>query len=189
MNLQGNGWCGWPAPGGGSGLTHYEQWVNPYDFGFSPTLDVWKQQQYYTWVLNGDRNTIFLNPDGLINASFFIHSQADFADLEPEVLLYWQEQRGSHGNNYGFRAGLCFYENKQTMDLTPNLAAAVTLDGSAADDDIIITDLTTNLDLQYKPNPLTANPLYCHLWIERDNDAASGEAIIYGAKVRYKVSI
>jgi len=187
--IGGNGWCGWPATGGGSALEYWEQWIDAPQFGYSPTQDAWREQQYYNAVLNGDQYSIWLNKEALINSRIYLHDSADYTDLSPEVKLYWQEQRGSHGQNYEFKAGIVTYENKQLMNISANLAAASTVDQSANDDDIIITDLTANLDIQEKPNPLTGNPLFSYVWLYRGSDQASGAAIIYGLKIRYKISL
>jgi len=185
--IGGNGWCGWPAIGGGGALEAWEQWIPACQFALPPCQSNFRENVWYNVALNADQDAIAFPQESEANTKFLFNDNFKYTDPGIEIKMVWEEENGSHGINYDWYCGLIIYENKQTITLARNPLAVVTQDGSANDDDIIITDLTANLDFQYKPNPLTGPPFYCHLWIYRGSDEASGSGFLHGVKIKYNL--
>jgi len=186
--IGGNGWCGWPATGGGGGLEYMEHFIHANNLFLIPGQDSFRINLWYNNVLNGDKDVICLEKETEFNSDLVIWDSLDIADPQWELHLVWEEENGSHGTNHEHAAGIIVYQHKQQQTLSRNMAAALTPDGAPNDEDIIITDMTANLDIQTKPNPLTAPPYYLHIWGYRGSDQASGVSCIHGIRLRYKVS-
>ena len=186
--IGGNGWCGWPATGGGGVLTAWEQWIPASEFSLPPSYKNFRQQTWYDAAALMDQDTMIFPELTAAQSKILLHDDFNINTPAWNMELVWEEENGSHGPDVNWKAGVIVFESKKIINLAPNLAAVNTADGAASDDMIIITDLTTNLDIQSNPSPLTTPPFYCVPWIYRSSDSSSGETIVHGIRLRYALS-